>query len=116
MEPQNKEANGQVFVSPLVIQFIRLLEMVLIHILGKIASLSLFFVSLVVNAFFIYIVHSKTRQETGTYKYVLMLFALCNIVFSTSELISKPVKSKIRLKKCERKNTIITRFAWMVVI
>uniref|UniRef100_A0A0K0DHY5 G_PROTEIN_RECEP_F1_2 domain-containing protein n=1 Tax=Angiostrongylus cantonensis TaxID=6313 RepID=A0A0K0DHY5_ANGCA len=55
------------------------------------ASLLLFLVSLMVNIFFIYIVYSKTRQETGSYKYVLMLFSFCNIAFSASEFASKPV-------------------------
>ncbi|VDM64310.1 unnamed protein product, partial [Angiostrongylus costaricensis] len=62
------------------------------HILGQIASLSLFSVSLAVNAFFIYIVYSKTRQETGAYKYVLILFSFCNMLFSALELVSKPVR------------------------
>uniref|UniRef100_A0A0K0DMP9 G_PROTEIN_RECEP_F1_2 domain-containing protein n=1 Tax=Angiostrongylus cantonensis TaxID=6313 RepID=A0A0K0DMP9_ANGCA len=51
----------------------------------------LLFVSVVVNAFFIYIVYSKTRHETGSYKNVMMLFSLCNILYSTTEFVAAPV-------------------------
>uniref|UniRef100_A0A0R3Q2G6 Pecanex-like protein n=1 Tax=Angiostrongylus costaricensis TaxID=334426 RepID=A0A0R3Q2G6_ANGCS len=43
------------------------------------------------QSFFMHIIYSKTRQETGSYKYVLMLFSLCNILYSTAEFVAKPI-------------------------
>ncbi|VDO81907.1 unnamed protein product [Heligmosomoides polygyrus] len=46
--------------------------------------------SLLVNTFFIYIVYSKTKRDIGSYKYLMIWFAVINILYSFAEFISKP--------------------------
>ncbi|VDO91080.1 unnamed protein product [Heligmosomoides polygyrus] len=46
--------------------------------------------SLLVNTFFIYIVYSKTKKGIGSYKYLMIWFAVINILYSFAEFISKP--------------------------
>ncbi|CAJ0604420.1 unnamed protein product [Cylicocyclus nassatus] len=47
--------------------------------------------SLVINSLFIYISCKKERKNIGTYRYFLVAFATCNILYSSVEYIAKPV-------------------------
>ncbi|VDM65754.1 unnamed protein product [Strongylus vulgaris] len=48
------------------------------------------FVAVLVNFFFAYIVCKKGQKEIGTYRYLLISFAVCNIIYSSSEYLAKP--------------------------
>ncbi|VDO92591.1 unnamed protein product [Heligmosomoides polygyrus] len=47
--------------------------------------------SIVINAFFIFIALTKTRHCIGVYKYLMICFAITNIMYSSVEFISRPV-------------------------
>lgn len=57
-----------------------------------IASTTVFVLSMTLNSAFIYIVYTKTRTDIGVYKYMMTCFAICNIVYSSTEFVSKPVR------------------------
>ncbi|KAL6744262.1 hypothetical protein Aduo_017213 [Ancylostoma duodenale] len=61
-----------------------------VHDYVEAASTVVFIASTVINVFFIYIVHTKTKQDIGNYKYVMICFAIGNIAYSLAEFISKP--------------------------
>lgn len=62
-----------------------------LHDYVEAASTAVFIASTAINVFFIYIVHTKTKQDIGNYKYVMICFAIGNIAYSLAEFISKPV-------------------------
>ncbi|VDM72084.1 unnamed protein product [Strongylus vulgaris] len=53
-------------------------------------STVLFGFAVALNSFFIYVVATKGRKNIGTYKYLMISFAVCNIFYSTAEFASKP--------------------------
>ncbi|KHJ77123.1 hypothetical protein OESDEN_23257 [Oesophagostomum dentatum] len=55
-----------------------------------IVSTTIFVLAFIVNSFFIYIVCTKSQAHIGTYKYLMISFAVCNILYSLSEFISQP--------------------------
>ncbi|CAJ0588181.1 unnamed protein product [Cylicocyclus nassatus] len=61
-----------------------------LHDYVELASTAVFLASTALNVFFIYIVHTKTKQDLGMYKYVMIWFAIGNIAYSLAEFISKP--------------------------
>ncbi|VDM72641.1 unnamed protein product [Strongylus vulgaris] len=54
-------------------------------------SIAQLFVAILVNSFFAYIVCKKGEKKIGTYKYLLISFAACNIIYSSSEFLAKPI-------------------------
>ncbi|EYC02898.1 hypothetical protein Y032_0097g3006 [Ancylostoma ceylanicum] len=57
----------------------------------KVASTIVFVLAAALNAVLIYIVSTKTRNKIGVYKYMIICFAVCNIVYSATEYTAKPV-------------------------
>ncbi|EYC36708.1 hypothetical protein Y032_0864g2753 [Ancylostoma ceylanicum] len=55
-----------------------------------IASTILFVLAVILNTLFIYIVSTKTRNDIGAYKHMMICFAVCNIAYSSAEFVSKP--------------------------
>ncbi|EPB67570.1 hypothetical protein ANCCEY_13338 [Ancylostoma ceylanicum] len=56
----------------------------------KVASTIVFVLAAALNAVLIYIVSTKTRNKIGVYKYMIICFAVCNIVYSATEYTAKP--------------------------
>ncbi|VDO67698.1 unnamed protein product [Heligmosomoides polygyrus] len=53
-----------------------------------VASTTTFSLAIVLNLFFIYLVKTRTRQNMGTYKHLMISFALCNILYASTEFVS----------------------------
>ncbi|RCN50926.1 7TM chemoreceptor [Ancylostoma caninum] len=56
----------------------------------RVASTIVFILSIALNTVLVYIVATKTRNRIGIYKYMIISFALCNIVYSSTEFGTKP--------------------------
>ncbi|VDO67696.1 unnamed protein product [Heligmosomoides polygyrus] len=52
-----------------------------------------------INGLFIFLVKTRTRQNIGAYKHLMVGFAICNILYASAEFISKPVRHA-RFTRC----------------
>ncbi|VDP30322.1 unnamed protein product [Heligmosomoides polygyrus] len=56
-----------------------------------VSSNTTFTLAIVINGLFIFLVRTRTRQNIGAYKHLMLGFAVCNILYASAEFISKPV-------------------------